>query len=276
MNFGSPNMFYQQLLAGSSGSVIAALLVSLLLGAIHGVSPGHGKTLVVASLLGSRGSVGRVLLLAVTVAVTHTVGVLILAALVLGANDALLPAELTPYLSLAADVLVLLFGADLVRRARWARAASKAGADHDHDHDAGADHDHDHDAGADHDHGADADHPHPHPHLPAGLELTRGYTVSIGIVGGLAPNGTALVVLLMAIALHQFVIGLLLVLTFGLGIALVMGAVGVATVVVRARGGQLVLPGGRLGRLVAILPLASGLAVMAVGAVLTMAAIAAL
>ena len=256
MNFGSPNMFYQQLLVGSSGSVIAALLVSLLLGAIHGVSPGHGKTLVVASLLGSRGSVGRVLLLAVTVAVTHTIGVLILAALVLGANDALLPAQLTPYLSLAADILVLLFGADLVRRARWARAASKAGTDHDHDH--------------------DHLHPHPHPHLPAGLELTRGYTVSIGIVGGLAPNGTALVVLLMAIALHQFVIGLLLVLTFGLGIALVMGAVGVATVVVRARGGQLVLPGGRLGRLVAILPLASGLAVMAVGALLTVAAIVAL
>ncbi len=261
MNLASPNELYQQLLVGSSGSISAALLVSLLLGAVHGASPGHGKTLVVASLLGSRGSLGRVLLLAVTVAVTHTFGVLLLAALVLTANDALLPNQMTPYISLGADILVVLFGADLVRRALWARSRSKATAqdpyhDHDHDH--------------------DQPHVHPHPHVPAGLELTRGYTISIGIVGGLAPNGTALIVLLMAVAFHELALGLLLVATFGLGIALVLGAVGIATVIVRGRGGQLTAGSGSIARAVGLLPLASGLAVLAVGLVLMVTALSAL
>jgi ABC-type nickel/cobalt efflux system permease component RcnA len=269
MNLGSPTELYQQLLVGTSGSVAGALLVSLLLGAVHGASPGHGKTLVVASLLGSQGSLRRVILLAVTVAVTHTVGVLILAAVVLTANDALLPNQITPYITLGADILVVLFGADLVRRALWARSRSKAAADHDHaDH---ADHDHDH-ADPDHEH----PHVHPHPHVPAGLELTRGYTISIGIVGGLVPNGTALIVLLMAIAFHEVALGMLLVATFGLGIALVLGAVGVATVVVRSRGGQLASPGGSIGRVVSLLPLVSGLAVLGVGVVLLATALSAL
>lgn len=261
MNFGSPNELYQQLLVGSSGSVAVALLVSLLLGAVHGASPGHGKTLVVASLLGSRGSVGRVFLLAVTVAVTHTVGVMLLAVIVLTANDSLLPNQITPYITLGADILVVLFGADLVRRALWARSRSKATEEaHDHDHP----------------HGHDHPHVHPHPHGPAGLELTRGYTISIGIVGGLVPNGTALVVLLMAIAFHELALGVLLVATFGLGIALVLGAVGLATVIVRRRGGQLTAGGGRFGRAVGLLPLASGLAVLAVGLVLMVTALSAL
>ena len=80
----------------------------------------------VASLLGSRGSLGRVFLLAVTVAVTHTVGVMLLAVIVLTANDSLLPNQITQYITLGADILVVLFGADLVRRALWARSRSKA------------------------------------------------------------------------------------------------------------------------------------------------------
>jgi nickel/cobalt transporter (NicO) family protein len=253
MNLGSPNMFYQQLLVGSSGSVAAALLVALLLGAIHGASPGHGKTLVVASLLGSRGSLGRVLLLAITVAITHTVGVLLLAAVVLTANDSLLPQQITPLITLAADLLVVVFGADLVRRALWARSRSKGSADGEHEH----------------------PQEHHHPHARASLELTRGYTISIGIVGGLVPNGTALVVLLIAIAFHEIALGLLLVAAFGLGIAIVLAAVGVATVVVRRRGGELTA-NGTIGRVVSWLPLASGLTVLAVGLVLMVTALSAL
>lgn len=262
MNLGSPNMFYQQLLVGSSGSVAAALLVALLLGAIHGASPGHGKTLVVASLLGSRGSLARVLLLAVTVAVTHTAGILLLAAVVLTVNDSLLPQQITPYITLAADLLVVLFGADLVRRAMWARARANVGADHEHRQD--------------HEHSHDHPHEHDHPHPLAGFELTRGYTVSIGVVGGLVPNGTALVVLLIAIAIHKLALGLLLVAAFGLGIALVLAAVGLVTVVVRSRGGKLTSGNATIGRIVGLLPLASGLAVLAVGLVLLVTAISAL
>jgi ABC-type nickel/cobalt efflux system permease component RcnA len=185
--------------------------------------------------------------------------------IVLTANDSLLPQQVTPFISIAADILVVLFGADLVRRAVWARSISRIGVEeHQHAHD------------QDHDHHGEHPHEHPHTHAHVGLELTRGYTVSIGIVGGLVPNGTALVVLLIAIAFHEMALGLLLVVAFGLGIAAVLGSVGMATVLVRRRGGQLTAPGGRLGNVLGFLPLVSGLAVLAVGLFLTFEALAAL
>jgi len=254
MNLVASNAFYQQLLIGSSGSVAAAMLASLVLGAIHGASPGHGKTLVVASLMGSSGSYGRVGLLALTVAVTHTAGVLVLAALVLAANDSLLPQTVQPYMTLAADILVILFGADLVRRARWALVAAR----HVEDHDDPPGHDH------------------PHEHSARTVELTRGYTISIGVVGGFVPNGTALVVLLLAIALHKLLLGLLLVATFGAGIALVLGVVGLGAVLVQRSGHRFGDTPSTLSRAIRLLPLVSGLTVMAVGFLLLVGAVSAL
>jgi ABC-type nickel/cobalt efflux system permease component RcnA len=236
--------FYQQLLGASTGSFASAILLTMLLGVVHAASPGHGKTLVVATLLGTRGSMGRVLLLAAMVAVTHTAGVMLLALVVLTANDALLPQQVTPFISLAAAILVVLFGLDLARRALQARSRPHAHVEQD-----------------DHDH----HHPHPAP-IP---ELTRGYTLSIGLVGGLVPNGTALVVLLTAIAFHELWLGVLLVATFGLGIAAALAAVGMAAVLVRGRGGRLAAGEGVLYRALSTLPLVSGLAVVAVGVVLT-------
>ncbi len=254
MNLLASNAFYQQLLVGSSGSVAAAMLASLVLGAIHGASPGHGKTLVVASLVGSRGSYSRVALLALTVAVTHTAGVLLLASLVLAANDSLLPQTVEPFMVLLADVLVILFGADLVRRARWALLAARREQDRD----------------------GPSDHAHSHDHSIGTVELTRGYTISVGVVGGFVPNGTALVVLLLATALHKLLVGLLLIASFGVGIALVLGIVGLGAVLVQRRGRRIGPPGRTVSRAIGLLPLASGLAVMAVGFVLMAGALSAL
>jgi nickel/cobalt exporter len=220
-----------------------AVLLTLVLGAMHGASPGHGKTLVVATLLGSRGNIGQVLMLAAMVAITHTAGVLLLAIVVLTANDALLPQVVTPFITLAASLLVVVFGMDLTRRARRLRSQPH---DHDHGHD--------------------------HPHAAPGLELTRGYTLSVGLVGGLVPNGTALVVLMTAIAFRELFVGMLLVATFGLGIAAALVAVGVAAIVVRRRGGKLGEGHGRVSRVLALAPLASGLTVVAVGLFLTVQA----
>ena len=250
MNIALPS-FYDLLLKASTGSIGLAVLLTLVLGAMHGASPGHGKTLVVATLLGSRGNIGRVLMLAVMVAVTHTAGVLLLAVVVLTANDALLPQVVTPFITLAASLLVVVFGMDLTRRARGLRSQPHA---HDHDHD--NDHNHDHD----------------HPHAAPSLELTRGYTLSVGLVGGLVPNGTALVVLMTAIAFRELFVGVLLVATFGLGIAAALVAVGVAAIIVRRRGGKLGEGHGRVSRALALAPLASGLAVVAVGLYLTVQA----
>lgn len=240
MNLPLPSL-YDQLMSVTRGSIGPALLLTLLLGVVHAVSPGHGKTLVVASLLGSQGSLSQVLLLAVTVAVTHTAGVLLLAVVVTAGNP-LLPQEITPYIALGAALLVVVFGVDLTRRAVRARRPPEEAAD---------------------------EHGHDHPHLHPGPQLTRGYTLSIGVVGGLVPNGTALIVLVMAIAFREVALGVLLVATFGLGIAATLASIGVAAVLVRQRGGRFVEGGGALRRAMDVLPMASGLVVVVVGLALT-------
>ncbi|HUO62505.1 MAG TPA: sulfite exporter TauE/SafE family protein, partial [Terriglobales bacterium] len=180
---------------------------------------------------------------AVVVALTHTAGVMLLAVIVLSANDALLPGQITPFISLGAALLVVVFGLDLARRAHQARSRSHDPSDHDH------------------------------PHAPSAPELTRGYTLSIGLVGGLVPNGTALIVLLTAIAFHELLLGVLLVATFGLGIAAALASVGVAAVIVRRRGGELTSGHGLVNRVLGTLPLVSGLAVVIVGIGLTLEAL---
>ncbi len=269
--------FYQVFfgaVGASPARFVVAVGLSLLLGAAHGVSPGHGKTLVVASLLGSRGSLGRALLLAVSVAVTHTIGVLLLAGVVLVLNDALLPDQLTPWLTLLASMLVVVFGIDLTRRAVRARTRLDLEPDYDHGH--GHPHMHPHPSIHPHDHrevaadlieaGATHDRA---TALATGLDLGRGYTVLVGIVGGFVPNTTALIVLTMAISFGQVALGLLLVACFGVGMALLLVAVGVGAILLRRRGGDASLRSQSLARLVGMLPTASGVAVMAVGLFLT-------
>ena len=260
------------LLAGelTTARAAAAAFVSFLLGVVHALSPGHGKTLVAAALIGSRGSLRHAVALGLTVAVTHSLGVLLLGFAVLGGADLLLPQQLTLALSLAAALLVVVLGLDLVRRAirrplNLSPHAHPPGHGHDHGPEDWADQ-HD-DAGVRTD-AADE---------PRGFQLSAGYTISIGVVGGLVPSASALIVLLMAVTLDRLALGLLLVAAYGLGIALLLAALGAAIVALRGRAWRRRLPGGRsLRRLVAVLPLASALAVVAVGMLLTVQVLSAL
>ena len=186
-----------------------------------------------------------------------SIAVALLAIVVTTANASFLTLDLPPVLSVVAAVLVVIFGADLTRRAWRARSGA-----HDHDHG------HEHGAAA---HGA-AGHGHPD-HAHSGIELSRGYTMSVGIVGGLVPNATALIVLIMAINFQEIAIGILLVIAFGLGIATLLIAIGVAAILVGRRGGGLAAGDGRLSRAIAWLPLASALAVLAVSLALTVRAV---
>jgi nickel/cobalt exporter len=250
----------------TTARVAAAAFVSFLLGVVHALSPGHGKTLVAATLIGSRGSLRHAVALGLTVAVTHSLGVLLLGFVVLGGSDLLLPQQLTLALSLAAALLVVVLGLDLVRRAIRRPLNLSAHAHplaHGHDHGPADWTDHHRDARAPTDAAAAAD-------QPAGFRLSAGYTISIGIVGGLVPSASALIVLLMAVTLDRLALGLLLVTAYGLGIALLLAALGAAVVALRGRARRHRLPGGRsFRRLMTVLPLASALAVVAVGVVLT-------
>lgn len=156
------------------GVGILAFLIAVVLGGAHAVAPGHGKTIMAAYLVGSRGRLTQALTVAGTVAVTHTVGVLTLG-VVLATSLQLAPAALYEWLRLTSGILVTLVGAHLLHRAvRSLRTRSSTGhthppaaRDHSHDDRPAAPHDH-HDHHHDHDHVGDGHRGHQQDLVPVG------------------------------------------------------------------------------------------------------------
>jgi nickel/cobalt transporter (NicO) family protein len=229
---------------------LLALLGAVLLGAVHALSPGHGKTIVGAYLIGSRGTPRHALFLGSTVTITHTLGVFVLGFATLYASRFIVPERLFPILSLTSALLVLGMGiALLVQRARAARqilrgstmaatvfypvaAAAEPGLGRGLVF-AGA-HSHSHADGTLHSHGGGA----MHSHLPpgaAGEKVTWRNLLTLGISGGLVPCPSAMVLLLAAVALNKTAYGMVLVLAFSLGLAITLTAVGMAFLYARNR-----------------------------------------
>ncbi|MGW0987767.1 HoxN/HupN/NixA family nickel/cobalt transporter [Streptomyces sp. NPDC002486] len=274
----------------SAGFAALALLIAVVLGAMHALAPGHGKT-IMAATAAARGGQARmkdVLPMAASVTVTHTLGVVALGLLVT-AGSAAAPSVIA-WLGVASGLLVTLAGASLVRRALRNRAhihhphgRHHGHGSHTHDHD-GHTHDHDHHGKHDHDHDHPHDHAHPHSH-PHTVEHTHGGfthshpvaptlrgTILMGFAGGLVPSPSAVVVLVGAAALGQAWFGLLLVVAYGVGLALTLTAAGYA--VVKAGSGMTRLLDGRprwtAGPTAALVrrtaPLGSAFAVLVLGA----------
>src|SRR5258706_8352428 len=203
----------------------AALLVAMILGAVHAFGPGHGKAMVAAYLVGSRGRPAQAVILGTTVTVTHTAGVYLLGAVTLVAAQYVLPERLYPILGVASGILVAAIGLGLLRSRVAALGAPARHHAHDHAHD--------------HDHG---DRPGAHRHTArVGL---RGL-LALGISGGLLPCPTALVVLLAAVSFHNVALGMVLVAAFSVGLAAVLTGVGLAFVF----GQRAIARRGRLARL---------------------------
>ena len=237
-------------------SGVLAVLAALGLGAIHGVSPGHGKTLVAGYLIGSRGTMRQAVWLGLTVAVSHTIGVLLLGAVTLAATAMLLPERIIAWLALGSALLVIGLGGSLaVDQLRPRRGAARHHHPHAHPHSAAHDHSHE-------------------DSTPA---LTTRVLAALGIVGGIVPSASALLVLLVAVSMHRLVFGLVLIGAFGLGMAFVLAGISASVVVLRGR-----LADGRATwtqtaaarRIGSALPLASALVVVVIGIALTVGAAA--
>lgn len=247
--------------------MLLGLLIAAGLGALHAMSPGHGKTVVGAYLVGSRGTLRHALFLGLTVTVTHTAGVFALGLVTLFAARFVSPEQLYPILGVLSGAIVLAMGLTmLVKRLRVALGiVSPDHHDHsDDDHD-GEPHAHD---GHVHTHGGST-----HSHLPPGADdapVTARSLLALGISGGLLPCPSALVVLLSAIALHRVGYGLLLVVAFSVGLAGALTGVGLAFVVA----GRLLGGSKRLARLSRILPVASAAVIAALGAAICWTAVA--
>ena len=92
------------------GAMVVGVVVAIVLGAAHAISPGHGKTLVAAYIIGTRANIGQALWLGLTVAITHTAGVLALGVATYAATEWLVPARVVGWLSVTTGVLILVMG----------------------------------------------------------------------------------------------------------------------------------------------------------------------
>ena len=222
--------------ASGQGVLILLLAAAFGWGALHALSPGHGKAMVAAYLVGTRGTAKHALALGATVTITHTIGVFALGVVALALSQYVLPEDLYPWLTLVSALMVVAVGAGVLRsRVRRARAAH---AEHHHHH-----------------HGPE--------------ELSWRGLLGLGTAAGLVPCPSALVVLLAAVSQHEVALGLLLIVAFSLGLAATLTALGVAVVHARR-----LLPRGLAGgRLVGLLPSLSALLIVGVGCLLTLRAV---
>jgi nickel/cobalt transporter (NicO) family protein len=218
--------------------ILASLGAALFWGAAHALSPGHGKTIVTAYLVGRRGSVRHAGLLGLIVTITHTIGVFTLGLVTLALSQFIVPDRLYPWLNLVSGLLVVGIGAS-VFYSRWRHRRAHT---HGHEH---------------------------HHHHHAEPDASFRSLLAVGVSGGLLPCPSALVVLLAAISLHRVAFGLLLIVAFSAGLALTITAIGCAAVLARGAFRRVSLE----GPLVRLLPAASALVILAAGLAMTVRAV---
>ncbi|HEX8682855.1 MAG TPA: sulfite exporter TauE/SafE family protein [Ardenticatenaceae bacterium] len=260
-------------------ALILVLVAAFGWGAAHALSPGHGKTIVAAYLVGSKGTAKHALFLGLTTTITHTAGVFALGFVTLFLSRFILPEQLYPWLGVLSGLLVVSIGASLFnQRLRSLREPHAAHHhhhhdDHDHDHDHAHDHSHDHEHDHHHDHGHVHSHGgHTHSHMPPGANgepVTWKSLLALGISGGLLPCPSALVVLLSAMALQRVGFGLLLIVAFSLGLASVLTAIGILMV----HAGRLFERIPTRGRVFQVIPVASSLLIALAGVGITLQAL---
>ena len=267
-----------------------AFLLSLALGSLHALTPGHSKTLVAAYLVGSHGKIRDAVFLGSVVTITHTGSVLLLGFFTLVASRYILPALILPWLEIVSGVFVILFGLNLLIRrgktlARWIHTRSNqagrritsiksvqahpsalmanAPASHSvipHRHPGDS-----HGAGFPHEH---THHSHGHSHELPPEGVTWRSLLGLGISGGLVPCPDAIAILLVAVAINRIPLGMLLIVAFSLGLALVLIAIGIAMV----QGLRLLQHNDLINRFSIYSPVASSLVVLALGIGLTLSA----
>jgi nickel/cobalt exporter len=243
-------------------------------GAAHAATPGHGKTIAAAYIVGARGKPIDAVILGIFVTLSHTSGIVLVAVLASLGSNWLRPQRIEAYLAVAVGIMVILLGLWMLwaQRDLLALAMGEAGESddsHRHDHDHDHHHSHDHKHGEPviwHSHGFGRVHAHrldviaeKRPKLPVLLAL--------GIAGGLLPDPAALALLLGALSSGKVLLGLVTVVVFSLGFAATLVVVGI----IAAKVGEKVLDWLASIWMVR-LQIATSLLIVAMGVVLTIRA----
>lgn len=204
----TPRNAFTELMAGKQiglGVMLIGALIAAGLGALHALEPGHGKTIVAAYLVGSKGTARHAFLLGLIVTISHTAGVYLLGGVTLYAQKYILPDRLYPFLNVMSGILIAGMGIYIL-------LTRLAGVDLSHSHGPGG---------------------HTHGVLWSSRpekRMERRELAALGITGGMVPCPAALVVLLSAVTVHRVGFGLFLIFAFSLGLAAVLIAMGLAAV----------------------------------------------
>jgi nickel/cobalt transporter (NicO) family protein len=251
--------------------ILISLLAALLWGAVHAFTPGHGKTVVAAYLIGDRGTARHAAFLGLTVTLTHTLGVFALGGVAIYLTRYILPEVLFPWLSVVSGLLVVVIGLSLLfSRSRATFGAGSGRARHiqvEHA-DANGAHTHSHvHPKHSHAHGG-----HTHDHLPPGADGSTASVrslVALGVSGGLVPCPAALVLLLSAISLGRLGFGMVLVVVFSAGLAIVLTGIGLLMIYARKLFEQFSFE----ARVPRLLPVVSASIITLAGAAIALAAL---
>ncbi|NIH19434.1 nickel/cobalt efflux transporter [Morganella morganii] len=225
---------------------------AIALGALHGLEPGHSKTMMAAFIIAVKGTVRQAVMLGLAATLSHTLIVWLIALGGMYISTRFTPEAVEPWLQMVSAVIILATAFWMFMRTyrgekNWLTEIQQENHTHHH-HDHGHDHDHDHD----HDHGhVHHDHDHHHDnhyddeyqdaHARAhareiktrftGGKATNSQVLLFGLTGGLIPCPAAITVLLICLQLKAFTLGATMVLSFSIGLALTLVTVGVVTAV---------------------------------------------
>jgi len=212
---------------------------AILLGALHGLEPGHSKTMMASFIIAVKGSVGQAALLGLCAALSHSLVVWVLAAMALKFGNELIAEQAEPYLMLVSAVVVLGVSIWMFMRTRRDVLSAQA-HHHEHEHHHEQEHAHEHH----HHHQAHAESAHlghhnsyqdDHERAHAedikrrfeGQKVTTGQIAMFGLTGGLVPCPASVTILMICLHLKRFSLGAVMVASFSLGLAISMVSVGV-------------------------------------------------
>jgi len=204
--------------------LFTAALIAIGLGGLHALEPGHGKTIVAAYLVGSKGTARHAILLGMIVTASHTAGVFALGAITLYASRYIVPEQLYPWLGALSGVTIAGLGCYMLLR-RLSGTAT----------------DHSHAPGESHAHlwfwkrspNAKIESDSTELNAASAQSVSMAQLFTLGITGGIIPCPAALIVLLSAFALHRIGLGFFLIVAFSIGLASVLIGFGMAMVYAR-------------------------------------------
>ncbi len=250
----------------SPSFIFAALAIALITGALHALTPGHGKTIVAAYLIGARGTLKHAIFLGGIVTLTHTGSVFLIGITALAASQYIFPTSLFPILEIISGILIVALGFNLlIQRIKEWRGRT---APHSHPH---ADTDQHTHSRSKHDHAHEHPHKkHRHHHdIPNPEDVTWHSLLTLGISGGLVPCPEAIAILLLAVNINRIVLGLSLIIAFSVGLAFILIAIGMVLVQSKRLFSKL----GFIDRWAYIIPIVSALIVLGLGVGLTAGAV---